>query len=168
MDAAPELQLSPPSTTVALKDLSQCSPDDYEFLFGRLHAFRDRFLARWLFGQRTKEGKKQVVRRYALATWDRISSPLKLVIRDTRRTIDKKTGQECTVLHDPIARLDLDELQLLLGPSLYNELLNDHRDSILGVAIQLMHADRQDYESWLHSRAKARPPQRPAFSSLAT
>lgn len=149
-------QLSPPSTSLPIKDLGLLSSDQYEELFGRLHTFRDRFLARWYFGQQLKPSKKPVTRHWFLGTWDRITSALKLCVRDTRRMIDKRTGQEATFFHDSICRLSADDLRLLCGETLYNELLADHRDTILGVAIQLIEADRKDHEDWLAQRGRQR------------
>lgn len=164
--AVPAPVLSPPETSLPIKDLGELSPEQYEELFGRLHTFRDRFLARWYFGQQLKPSSKPVTRHWFLGTWDRITSSLKFCIRDTKRKVDTRTGKETTFFHDSIARLSAEDLQLLCGAQLYNELLHDHRDSILGVAIQLIEADRKDHEDWMQLRGRARCAPRVPFDAL--
>lgn len=154
--------LSPPETTVPICPIDGLAPEVYEDMFGRLHNFRDRFFGRWYFGRQARDERRQRVRHYGLVTWDRISSPLKLIVREVQRRKNKQTGAEETVLHDSLARLGLEDLRVLLGPRLMAELLEDHRDSIIGVALQLMTQDAADYEEWMAKRGGARPaPRKP-------
>lgn len=166
MPEAEKPLLSPPETTVPICPIDGLAPEVYEDMFGRLHNFRDRFFGRWYFGRQMRDERRQRVRHYGLVTWDRISSPLKLIVREVQRRKNKQTGAEETVLHDSLARLGLEDLRVLLGPRLMAELLEDHRDSMLGVAVQLMAQDAADYEHWMAQRGGKRLAPRKPLAEL--
>lgn len=126
-------------------DLSDYTPDQLDELFlGSLKSSDKKWhrtlLIKAFFG--TLQISKKRRRYFWVGTWDPITSPMRFHVHDLKY-VDKITGWIPTTVH---VDAGLECLQLILGQKRAASLLEDHENSMTGIALQILKADMENLE----------------------